>query len=121
MDKKEPRPGRCAAAGAAAGLVNGLLGGGGGAVLLVLLRGVCAVPERQAFALCVGVMGPVCAVSAGLYLLGGSVSPGAAWPYLAGGFLGGLLAGRTLEKVPLGLLRRGFGLLLIWSGVRPWL
>ena len=109
------------AAGAAAGLVNGLFGGGGGMLLLPLLTGWCALEEKRAFATCVAVITPVCAVSAALYLWRGAVDMAAAWPYLLGGVLGGLLAGRTLERVPTGLLRRLFALLLIYGGVKPWL
>ena len=38
-----------------------------------------------------------------------------------GGFFGGLLAGGTLKRVNPVLLRRLFGLVLLWAGVRSWL
>jgi len=107
-------------AGVLAGLVNGLFGGGGGAVLLPGLRRLTG-DTRTALATCVGVMGPVCALSAAVYWGRGAVSLSLAWPYLLGGLLGGVLAGRTLGRVNPALLRRLFALVLLWSGVRSWL
>lgn len=112
---------RALLSGVAAGLVNGLFGGGGGMVLLPLLRRGCGLSQRQAMATCVAVIAPVCGVSAVVYFSRGSVDVSAAWPYLLGGFFGGVLAGGTLGRVRPALLRKLFGLVLLWGGVRPWL
>ena len=119
-EKKRPRS-RGLLAGTAAGLINGLFGGGGGMLLLPLLRDGCGLEEKRAFATCVAVIVPVSAVSAALYLWRGAVDLPSAWPYLLGGLLGGLAAGRTLDRVPVGVLRKLFALLLIWGGVKSWL
>ena len=66
----------------------------------------------------VAVVLPLSLVSAGVYLCRGAVDLTAAWPYLLGGFAGGLLSGRVFTKVPVGWLRRGFGALLLYGGVR---
>ena len=113
--------GRVLVFAALAGLTNGLFGGGGGAVLLPGLRRGCGLETRAALALCVGVMGPVCAVSTAVYAGRGAVDWVLAWPYLLGGALGGALAGGTLHKVNPALLRRLFGLFLLWGGLRQWL
>ena len=39
-------------------------------------------------------------------------------PYLAGGFLGGLISGSIFKKVPLGFLRRAFGAFILYGGIR---
>ena len=106
---------------ALAGLTNGLFGGGGGAVLLPGLRRGCGVNTREALATSVGIMGPVCALSTAVYAGRGAVDWAQAWPYLLGGALGGVLAGRTLHKVNPALLRKLFGLFLLWGGVRQWM
>ena len=51
--------------GVAAGLTNGIFGGGGGIPLLVLLTKWAGVEEKKAFATCVAVIFPMCAVRAG--------------------------------------------------------
>lgn len=109
---------RRGAAGAAAGLVNGLFGGGGGMVLLPLLSSGGKMPRRTAFATCVAVILPMSAVSAAAYCL--QVRPNLLMllPYLLGGVLGGIISGLTFEKVPVRLLKAIFGAFLIYGGVR---
>ena len=103
-------------AGAAAGLINGLFGGGGGTVLLPVLTR--ELEGRQAFAVCVAAMLPMCAVSAAAGIWS---APPALWqaaPCLAGGLLGGVLGGLTFGKVPVGLLRKAAGAFMVYGGVR---
>ncbi len=75
-------------AGAAAGLTNGFFGGGGGSVLVPMLTRVCGLDLS------------------------------AALPYLIGGTVGGWAGGRLFKGVRLPWLKRGFGALLIWGGLR---
>ena len=109
---------RYALSGAAAGLTNGFFGGGGGSVLVPLLTGVCGLSQRQAFATSVAVILPLSLVSAAVYWFRGGLDVSAAWPYLLGGAVGGLLAGKIFRRVPLVWVRRAFGLLLLYGGVR---
>lgn len=59
-------------AGTAAGLANGLFGGGGGMVFLPILSRWGGLSQRKLYATCVGVIFPVCLVSAAVYLFRGS-------------------------------------------------
>ena len=104
--------------GALAGAANGFFGGGGGSVLVPLLTGRCGMDQRRAFATSVAVILPLCALSAGIYLLQGGLDLMTALPYLAGGTLGGWAGGRWFKGVRIDWLRRVFGLLLIYGGVR---
>jgi len=105
-------------AGGAAGLANGFFGGGGGAVLVPLLTRLCGLDQRRAFATSVAVILPLCFLSVAIYLMRGGLELKAAWPYLVGGTAGGWLGGRLFKGVRVDWLRRGFGLLLIYGGVR---
>lgn len=107
--------------GAAAGLVNGFFGGGGGAVLVTLLSRFGHLEPRQTFATSLAVILPLCVASAGLYLLRGSLDLALALPYLVGGGLGGWLGGRYFKGVKVCWLRRSFGILLLYGGVRCFL
>lgn len=104
--------------GALAGLANGLFGAGGGMFLAPLLARWAKLPQRKAFATSVGVILPLSAVSAAVYFFQGSLEVSAAWPFLLGGFLGGLVSGQVFQKVPVDWLRRGFGLLILYGGIR---
>lgn len=107
-----------ALAGAATGLANGFFGGGGGSILVpALIRG-CKMDQRRAFATSVAVVLPLCVLSAGIYLLRGGLDLMAALPYLIGGAVGGWLGGKWFKGVKINWLRRGFGLLLIYGGLR---
>ena len=103
--------------GAAAGLVNGLFGGGGGMVLLPLLRRG-GMEEKQAFATCVAVIFPICALSAIVYLFRDGLDLQAALPYLLGGLAGGAVGGRLMGRVSAVWLRWIFAAFLLYGGVR---
>ncbi len=110
--------GRCRAAGALAGTVNGLFGGGGGIPLVVLLRSWAGLPDKTAFATCVAVILPFCLVSVLVYALRGALPLAEALPYLAGGLAGGFLGGRLFKNVPNVWLRRVFALFLLYGAAR---
>ncbi len=104
--------------GALAGLLCGFLGAGGGIILVTLLLAWGKLPQREAFATSLFVMLPVTAVSTISYAMAGRVDWRAALPYLVGGLIGGLLAGRFYPRLPIVWLRRLFGALLLVGGVR---
>lgn len=105
-------------AGALAGVVNGLFGGGGGIPLLVLLTRWVGMEEKRAFATCVAVIFPLCAVSATVFFLQGNIPLTRALPYLIGGLAGGWIGGRFFRKVPNIWLRRVFALFLFYGAWR---
>lgn len=109
---------RCGVIGALAGLANGLFGAGGGLFLVPLLSGWADLPQKKAFATSVAVVLPLSVVSAVVYFLHGELSLQAALPYVAGGAVGGFLSGRVFRRVPLVWLRRAFGVLILYGGVR---
>lgn len=108
-------------AGAAAGLTNGFFGGGGGSVLVPVLTRYCKLEQRQAFATSVAVILPLCALSVGIYFFRGGLDLWAALPYLIGGTVGGWAGGKWFKGMKMDWLRRCFGLLLIYGGVRCFL
>ena len=107
-----------ALAGGAAGYANGLFGGGGGMVFLPILSRWGGLEQRKLYATCVGVIFPVCAVSAAVYLLRGGVSLTQALPYLIGGAVGGILGGKLYGKVPTKVLKWLFAAFLFYAGGR---
>ena len=103
-------------AGGAAGLANGLFGGGGGMVVIPLLSR--SLPPEKLYATCVGLIFPVCAVSAGVYLFTGGISLRETLPYLAGGAVGGWLGGKLYGKIPTKWLKWLFAAFLFYAGVK---
>lgn len=108
-------------AGVAAGAANGFFGGGGGSVLVPMLTRVCGLDQRRAFATSVAVILPLCALSVVIYFMRGGLDFMAALPYLVGGTIGGWAGGKWFKGVQINWLKRAFGLLLIYGGVRCFL
>lgn len=100
---------RAAAAGAAAGLANGFFGAGGGMLLVPLLAGWCRLPGKTCFTTALAVMLPLTLVSLAIYWHSGQLPFSLAWPYLAGGFLGGVGGGLLLRRVPVRWLHAAMG------------
>ena len=106
-------------AGGLAGIANGFFGGGGGSVLVPLLTGYCGLDQRRAFA--TSVILPLCALSSAIYFFRGGLDIAAALPYLIGGTVGGWAGGKWFKGMKMPWLKRAFGLLLIYGGVRSFL
>lgn len=116
--RKTKYRGRLLITGALAGLANGFFGAGGGLFLVPLLTGWVGLEERKAFATSVAVILPLSVVSVLVYLQKGEIALLANLPYLIGGAAGGVIAGKVFGQVKMVWLRRVFGLLILYGGVR---
>ena len=104
--------------GALAGIANGLFGSGGGLFLVPLLTKWSGLEQKRAFATSVAIIFPLSVVSLIVFAFRGGVDLGQAWPYLLGGAAGGLLSGCFFKRLSVTLLRRLFGILLLYGGIR---
>ena len=107
-----------ALAGLLAGIVNGIFGGAGGMVLIPALQLWTAMKEDSLFPMSVSVMLPVCLLSLLLASRRTALPWTDAMPYLIGSAAGGVLVGLLGRKIPAKWLHRGFGIMLIWGGIR---
>lgn len=104
--------------GALAGMANGFFGAGGGLFLVPMFSKWLHMEQRQSFATSVAVIFPLSIVSLAVYFFKGSIDVLSILPTLLGGLVGGFIAGRIFGKVSVTLLRRIFGLLIIYGGIR---
>lgn len=104
--------------GILAGVANGLFGSGGGLFLVPLFIGWLHMEQKKAFATSVAVILPLSAASFIVFLCRGAMDWGLALPYLLGGAAGGLLSSLLFQKVPVIWLRRAFGLLILYGGIK---
>ena len=102
-------------AGFAAGCVTGLFGGGGGMVLVPLLTLLTNLDEESVFPSSISVILPVCITA---LMLSPEVSFREALIWLPGSLIGGILAGKYGQRIPVKWLHRGLGFLILWGGVR---
>lgn len=109
---------KCALSGAAAGLINGLLGAGGGMVLVPLLVGWCGLEDKKAFATAISIILPLSLTSIAVFAMREALPLGEAWPYLLGGAIGGGLGGLLFRRVSANLLHKLLGVVILWGGVQ---
>lgn len=107
-----------ALAGAAAGIVNGLLGAGGGMVLVPLLTLLTPLTDEEIFPASVCIILPLCLTSLAAIALSEGIPWQQALPYLPGSAAGGILAGIWGKKIPVTWLHRILGILILWGGFR---
>ena len=104
--------------GALAGAANGFFGSGGGLFLVPMFTKWLKMEQKRAFATSVAVILPLSAVSLAVYFFRGNLDFLFALPFLLGGLAGGIISGRVFKKMPVTLLRRAFGLLILYGGIR---
>ncbi|MBR5540051.1 MAG: sulfite exporter TauE/SafE family protein [Clostridia bacterium] len=104
--------------GALAGMANGLFGSGGGLFLVPLLTSWTGMKQKHAFATSIAIIVPLSLVSFIVFLVRGGFDLSLSWPYLIGGAAGGVLSGVFFKNMSATLLRRLFGMLLLYGGIR---
>lgn len=107
-----------AAAGAGAGIINGLFGAGGGMVLIPLLHFLTGLEDRDIFSVSIAIILPICLVSLGATAMDQPLPLLEALPYLFGSGTGGWLAAKYGHRIPVTWLHRGLGILILWGGIR---
>ena len=105
-------------AGFGAGAVNGLFGIGGGMILIPLLSLLTDWEDEKIFASSLSIILPICLVTFTTTALTGPIAWQESVPYLIGSALGGVLAGFWGKHIPVQLLHKTLGLLIIWGGIR---
>lgn len=107
-----------ALAGAGAGVVAGLFGAGGGMVLIPLLTLLTPLTDREVFPSSLTVIAPICLVTLTVIALTTGLPWRESLPYLAGSAIGGWVAGKWGQGIPVAWLHRGLGILILWGGIR---
>lgn len=105
-------------AGMGAGAVNGLFGIGGGMILIPLLTLLTNWEDEKIFASSLSIILPMCLVTLTATALAGPIAWTESIPYLIGSAAGGVMAGFWGRKIPVRLLHKALGLLIIWGGIR---
>lgn len=103
--------------GIAIGFVNGILGAGGGMLAVPLLKKL-GFTQKESHANAIAVILPVTVVSAIMYLIKDFVNLGDSLIYIPTGLIGALLGTYLLKKISPKWLKRIFGILMVYAGVR---
>ncbi len=103
--------------GIAIGFTNGLLGAGGGMLAVPILK-KCGFSQKEAHTNAIAVILPITVLSSTMYLLKGYVTFKDAFIYMPTGLVGALIGTYILHKISPLLLKRVFGGLMIYAGIR---
>ncbi len=103
--------------GVVIGLVNGVLGAGGGVIAVPLLK-KAGLSQKQCHTNAIAVILPIAIVSSSIYLYKGNVTIPQAGIYMPTGLLGAVLGTFLLKKISPTWLKRIFGGLMIYAGIR---
>ena len=104
--------------GFAAGILNGLFGAGGGMVVVPMLE-KDGIEAKKAHATSIAIILPLTVITSFLYLSGGRFVFSDAMLYIPSGIVGAVCGALFLKKIPNDVLRRVFGLVMLWAAVRP--
>lgn len=103
--------------GGIVGAVNGFFGAGGG-ILCVPLLMKSGFERKSAHTNAVAVILPITLVSTLNYILNGNVKISDCLIFLPGGVVGSLLGTYLIRKISTPVLKRIFGVFLVWAGWR---
>lgn len=108
------------AAGAAAGVVNGLLGAGGGIIIVFVVTHLLSdklADKKDVFSMALCIMLPISLLSYITYSMRGHVSAEGFEVFILPAVLGGALGGLLLGKLKATFMRRLFATLVVISGI----
>lgn len=117
MKKKTKQNFTRAFLGIAIGFVNGILGAGGGMLAVPALQKL-GFSQKESHTNAIAVILPITLISAIFYILNGYVKLKSSLIYMPTGLLGALLGTYFLKKISGKWLKRIFGILMIYAGIR---
>lgn len=103
--------------GTVCGLLNGLFGSGGGVAAVPMLESAELEP-KESHATSVALIFVLSLATTLSYLLGDKLDFGMAWSYIPYGAVGAVIGAVLLKKIPNSLLRRIFGVIILFAAFR---
>ena len=103
--------------GTAIGLVNGILGAGGGMLAVPFLKKI-GFRQKESHTNAIAIILPITIVSAAIYLFKDFVTIKESLIYIPTGLLGAVLGTYILKKISPKWLKRIFGIVMVYAGVR---
>jgi len=101
-----------------AGLVNGIFGSGGGTILVPCLVFLMDIEDHKAHATAISIILPLSLISSFVYFKYDVVDPALTWKVAIGSVMGALVGSSMLNRLPVNVLRKVFGIFMIAAAVR---
>ncbi|HLR21048.1 MAG TPA: sulfite exporter TauE/SafE family protein [Tissierellaceae bacterium] len=100
------------------GLINGIFGSGGGTIIVPSLVFLIGLEDHKSHATAISIILPISIISTIVYLIHNSIPIKASLLVMSGGLLGSFLGAKLLPKIPVNLLRKVFGSVIIYTAIR---
>ncbi|HEY8363479.1 MAG TPA: sulfite exporter TauE/SafE family protein [Tissierellaceae bacterium] len=104
--------------GLVAGLINGLFGSGGGTIIVPALVFLMGVNDYKAHATAILIILPLSVISTIIYFSNNLIPFKTAIHVTIGGVVGSFLGAKLLNKIPINILRKIFGSIIIYTAIR---
>lgn len=104
--------------GLVTGLINGLFGSGGGTIVVPALVFLLGIDDYKAHATAISIILPLSIVSTIIYFTNSSIPFKVVLPVTIGGVVGSYIGAKTLNKIPVNVLRKIFGGVIIYTAIR---
>lgn len=104
--------------GLVTGLINGLFGSGGGTIVVPALVFLLGIDDYKAHATAISIILPLSIVSTIIYFTNSSIPFKVVLPVTIGGVVGSYIGAKTLNKIPINVLRKIFGGVIIYTAIR---
>lgn len=100
------------------GLINGFFGSGGGIVVVISLIYLIKLEDYKAHATSLSIILPLSIISSIIYFLNNKPLYKITILTMIGGIFGSFLGARLLNRIPVYLLRKIFGGIIIYTAIR---
>lgn len=104
--------------GIIAGLINGFFGSGGGIIVVIGLVYLIQLEDYKAHATAISIILPLSVISTIIYMFNKQIPIKVTLLTMVGGVFGSLLGAKFLDKIPVFVLRKIFGAVIIYSALR---
>ncbi|MGI5998164.1 MAG: sulfite exporter TauE/SafE family protein [Lutispora sp.] len=101
-----------------AGIFNGLCGSGGGTILVPSLVFLTNVIDHHAHATAIAVILPLTIISSLIYAKSGIININITIKVTIGTIIGAYIGSKMLNKLPINILRKLFGIFMIIAAIR---
>lgn len=100
------------------GLINGLFGSGGGTIVVPTMVFLLGVDDYKAHATAIAVILPLSIISTIIYTKHNVIKYPMAFNIAIGGVIGSYFGAKLLNKIPINILRKIFGGLIVFASIR---
>ncbi|HSH36002.1 sulfite exporter TauE/SafE family protein [Schnuerera sp.] len=104
--------------GLVTGLINGLFGSGGGTIVVPALVFLLGIEDYKAHATAISIILPLSIISSFVYFKNNIIKLDISLIIALGGVVGSIIGAKLLNKVPIPILRKIFGSVIIYTAIR---